>query len=329
MRATSGSAAAAAAAVATALLLFVLLFSDLATAVGVGSRSSRHHRRRAWDETSQEPRASGSAAAIVSASASASASASSVRPGFALKSKTLQPGCGDRPCPVSLPSIVVDPRYAPKGNASMYTAPLVDAEASRDDHQIFNELVKYRRTVDAINSRRDDRVQDSVRTLLSAARNELYQRDALSHQMDVQKVKAEGELRGFALLAQEFEKHDKTAARLVASAASSLRKYSVEAEDPADPSLLADLTRQVQVVQKHRKEGKAPTVASLESIEKDLDDGSATVDDSDNDDNDSDDSGSNAPDDAQPQNAAQGDSDGDDDAQNDESSAKSSDNRQN
>jgi hypothetical protein len=170
-----------------------------------------------------------------------------------------------------MPAITVDPSKAPLPNVK-YTAPLVEADATPADRQIYSELAQYRRTIDAIKQRRDDRLQEDVLGLLASARNELYKRDAIRAQMDEQKVAVEGQLRTFALLEQEQAKQNRAAAKFVDTADANLRKHSATTKDGdgADPSLVNSLSEQVAIVQRHRLDGRVPQVASLEKIEKEV-----------------------------------------------------------
>ena len=241
--------------VVVALLLLGSVF-DTVAAVRVRTRS-RH--RRSWDDTntdSKDDKPSGDKV--------------QVRAGTLLKARphssadsALLPCGSDGPCSgVRSRDIVVDSSKAPRAGVN-YTAPFVDAEATREDHQIYSQLVRYRRTVDAIEERRDDRVQQDVHQLLQAARNELYQRDALGAQLDQEQLKAKQQLRSLDLLQKEYNKHSSTAGRLVSKAATTLRKFST-ADDPPDTQVLTDLTKQVQTVQQHQHKDAAPSVDNLE-----------------------------------------------------------------
>eukprot|EP00591_Stephanopyxis_turris_P004524 CAMPEP_0195524914 /NCGR_PEP_ID=MMETSP0794_2-20130614/25027_1 /TAXON_ID=515487 /ORGANISM="Stephanopyxis turris, Strain CCMP 815" /LENGTH=288 /DNA_ID=CAMNT_0040655239 /DNA_START=147 /DNA_END=1010 /DNA_ORIENTATION=+ len=189
--------------------------------------------------------------------------------------------CGNDPCDGSTPTVTISDDKGTRLKGSKFTAPLIDTGATKEDRQIFNELVKYRRTIDAINARRDDRVQTEVSQLLTSARNELYQRDALRDQMDKQRVKAENEIRIFENLNEDYDEHDATAKKLVSSATTALHSFSI-GDDPPDASVLSDLTQQVQVVRKHSQDSAAPKLKTSFRHTDEVDETTETPDESEN-----------------------------------------------
>ena len=145
-----------------------------------------------------------------------------------------------------------------------YVSPMIEEGEADHVREIYDDIMKYRSTLRAIEERKHQRAEIGVAKYFQHIKQELYARDHVQDLMEAAAVKCTEHLQQFFELQQQFDHHTEVARQLESNATWVLNKYARDAD--ADPHRVSDLSSQKRVLHDHRVSMKAPTIAALEEV---------------------------------------------------------------